>query len=286
MQNDIKSALVLEGGAMRGLFTAGVLDVLMDHSISFSNAVGVSAGAVFGSNYKSGQKGRTIRYNLKYRNDWRYCSLRSLLLTGNLFGADFCYRELPENLDPFDSTAFSMNPMAFDVVATDVRNGLPVYHRLEHGDADDLLWMRASASMPIVSAPVNINGQYYLDGGIADPIPYQYAKSLGCMKIAVILTQPREYTKESHSSSVYRILYHGKNRGIADAMERRDSVYNKTRELLFRDEEDSLVFIIAPDRPLDVKRTEKNRLKMQKCYDEGRMIGDRILPDLIKFLNS
>lgn len=285
MKGNNESALILEGGAMRGLFTAGVLDVFMENNIAFSHAVGVSAGAVFGSNLKSGQKGRCIRYNLRFCKDWRYCSIRSLIRTGDLYGADFCYRELPESLDPFDSAAFERNPMTFDFTVTDAETGKPFYYRAGKGGEEDLLWMRASASMPLLSTPVEINGRRYLDGGIADPIPYQYIKDKGFAKKVVILTQPRSYIKSS-SSSIYGLFFHGKTRGIADAMERRAELYNSTRELIFRDEAQGDVFVIAPDKPLDVKRTEKDRKKLQKCYDDGVSAASALLPALINYLNS
>ena len=146
--------LVMEGGAMRGLFTAGVIDVFMENHIEFSAAVGVSAGAAFGCNLKSRQAGRALRYNKRFCRDKRYCSLHSLLKTGDLYGADFCYREIPEELDIFDKEAYEQNPMAFYVVATDVYTGKPVYKRLDKVDENCYLWMRASASMPMVSKAV------------------------------------------------------------------------------------------------------------------------------------
>ena len=150
MKSSIKTGLVLEGGAMRGLFTAGVLDVFMENGISFDGVVGVSAGAVFGCNLKSGQIGRVLRYNKKYCRNWRYCSWRSLFLTGDMFGADFCYRKLPEELDVFDKDAFNANPMDFYLVCTDLVSGVAVYLRCDKADGDCMEWMRASASMPLV----------------------------------------------------------------------------------------------------------------------------------------
>lgn len=163
--------LVMEGGAMRGLFTAGVIDVFLENDITFSAAVGVSAGAAFGCNFKSRQNGRVLRYNKRFCNDKRYCSFESLVKTGDLYGADFCYREIPEVLDPFDNDAFEQNPMAFYVVATNVYTGEPVYKRLDKVDGDCYEWMRASASMPMVSRPVKVGGYTLLDGGMSDSIP-------------------------------------------------------------------------------------------------------------------
>ena len=163
--------LVLEGGALRGLFTAGVLDVFMSNGIAFDGAIGVSAGACFGCNFKSGQIGRVIRYNRRFAKDPRYCSWSSLIRTGDLFNADFCYRELPMALDVFDAAAYAANPMAFYVVVTDCATGKPVYRRLDTADREAFEWIRASASMPLVSRPVRIGAGEYLDGGLSDGIP-------------------------------------------------------------------------------------------------------------------
>lgn len=170
----MKTGMVLEGGAMRGLYTAGVLDVLMENGIYTDGAVGVSAGAAFGCNYKSRQIGRSLRYNCKYCRDPRYISLLSLIRTGDLYNAQFCYYEIPEKLDPFDTAAFAASPMEFYVVATDVTTGKPAYHLCRDGGRDDIEWMRASASMPLVSRVVEIGGGLYLDGGISDSIPLEW----------------------------------------------------------------------------------------------------------------
>ena len=156
---------------MRGMFTAGVLDVMMENGITFDGIIGVSAGAVFGCNYKSGQIGRTIRYNMKYCGDKRYCSFHSLITTGDLFGADFCYNRIPNELDKFDEPTYKQNPTEFYVTATDIVTGKAVYQRCDNADQYDLKWYRASASMPILSQISEIDGRKLLDGGISDPIP-------------------------------------------------------------------------------------------------------------------
>ena len=198
----MKYGLVLEGGAMRGLFTAGVLDVFLENGIAFDGIIGVSAGAAFGCNLKSGQAGRVLRYNKQYCRDWRYCSWRSLFLTGDMFGADFCYRKLPEELDPFDKASFEANPTEFFLVCTDVISGKPVYHRCEKADRNCMEWMRASASMPLVSSLVNIDGAFYLDGAITDSIPLDFMERQGYHKNIVILTQPEGYVKKAAPCAV------------------------------------------------------------------------------------
>ena len=147
----MKTGLVLEGGALRGLFSAGVIDVMMENGVKFDGLVGVSAGAAFGCNYKSRQAGRAIRYNTRFANDWRYCSWRSWLTTGDLFGGEFCYHVMPEELDIFDTAAFDSNPMEYYAVCTDVETGEPVYQKLMKCAYDTYEYIRASASMPLVS---------------------------------------------------------------------------------------------------------------------------------------
>ena len=172
-----KTGLVLEGGAMRGMFTAGVLDVMMENGIRFDGAMGVSAGAVFGCNFKSGQIGRSLRYNMRFCDDPRYCSFESLIRTGNLYGVDFCYDEIPNKLDPFDAQAYRENPMPFYAVCTNVETGKAIHKRLDRGDSRDMQYFRASASMPIVSQIVEADGYKLLDGGITDSIPLLRAAS-------------------------------------------------------------------------------------------------------------
>ena len=190
-----KKGLILEGGAMRGLFTAGVMDVLMENGVEFDGIIGVSAGAAFGCNYKSGQIGRALRYNIKYCRDKRYCGINSLLKSGNLYNTDFCYGEVPLSLDKFDFDAYLKNPAEFYVVCTDVESGRPVYHKYTGAEDSGFDWIRASASMPLVSQIVNIDGKKLLDGGISDSIPVKYFESIGYNKNVAVLTQTKEYRK-------------------------------------------------------------------------------------------
>lgn len=191
----MKKGLVLEGGAMRGLFTAGILDVLMEHEIWPDGVIGVSAGAAFGCNMKSKQPGRALRYNKNLVNDWRYSSLRSLLTTGDYFGGDYAYHYVPRHIDYFDIDTFSKNPMEFWVVCTNVDTGKAEYKRLTEVDYDSLEYIRASASMPIAARIVTVDGKKMLDGGIADSIPLRFFQQQGYEKNLVILTQPAGYVK-------------------------------------------------------------------------------------------
>ena len=194
----MKTGFILDGGAMRGMYTAGVLDVMMENNIWVDGAVGVSAGAVFGCNYKSKQIGRTIRYNKKYGRDPRYAGFHSLLKTGDYFGTEFCYHEIPEKLDPFDTETFEKNPVEFYVVGTDVTTGKAVYHKCTNGKDKDLEWFRASASMPLLSNIVEVDGYRLLDGGIADSIPIEWFRSIGYERNIVILTRDKTYRKKKN----------------------------------------------------------------------------------------
>lgn len=230
----MKTGLVLEGGALRGLFSAGVMDVMMEAGITFDGAVGVSAGAAFGCNYKSRQAGRAIRYNKAFAKDWRYCSLRSLLLTGDLFGAEYAYHYIPEYIDRFDKAAFEANPMEFHVVCTDVETGRAVYKRLDTVDYACYEWIRASASMPLASRVVQLEGHRLLDGGVADSIPLAYFERQGYDRNVVILTQPEGYVK--HQNRLLPLMKVALRRypRFLRAMEERPDMYNAELEHVAR----------------------------------------------------
>ena len=227
MSENIKKGLVLEGGAMRGMFTTGILDVFMENDISFDGVIGVSAGATFGCNFKSRQIGRALRYNKRFGKDWRYCSIRSLIFTGDMYGADFCYNILPNQLDKMDFETYKKNPLEFYCVASDCVTGMPVYKKLETCDEHDLLWMRASASMPLVSKVVNVDGYSLLDGGMTDSIPLSYFESIGYNRNVVILTQPRDYKKGPASLMPLVSLALHKYPKIVEAMRNRSEVYRR-----------------------------------------------------------
>lgn len=269
---------------MRGLFTAGVLDVLMENGITADGAIGVSAGAVFGCNLKSRQIGRALRYNLRFCNDKRYCSLRSLLTTGNLFNADFCYRVVPEQLDLFDTKAYAENPMEFYIVATDVADGHAVYHKCERIEGDAYEWFRASASMPLVSRPVKIAGRKYLDGGIADSIPLDFFEAVGYEKNLVILTQPQGYIKRPNRILPLMRPLLLKYPKIYEAMKRRHRVYNRTLRYIEKRERDGAVLRICPEAPLEISRTERDPQKLRAVYEQGRAAAEARLEEIRAFL--
>ena len=272
--NDMKIGLVLEGGGMRGLFTAGVLDVLMERGVKFGGVIGVSAGACFGCNYKSGQIGRVIRYNKRFARDPRYCSWRALVTTGDLFGADFCYRELPMELDVFDAAAFEANPMEFHVVVTDCATGKPVYKRLDRADESAFRWIQASASMPLVSRPVAIDGREYLDGGLSDGIPLRYFESLGYERNIVVTTRPHGYRKFQKRRMCLLKPFLRRHPAIYRALRTRHVWYNQTLEYIDARVAAGKALLIAPETPLEISRVCHDPDMMQRVYDAGRKAGD------------
>ena len=266
----MKTALIMEGGAMRGMFTCGVIDVLMERDITFEAAAGISAGAVFGCNYKSCQIGRGIRYNKRYGRDPRYCSVRSLLTTGDLYGADFCYRELPDELDVFDREAFRDNPMDFYIGATDMTTGEAVFHKCTDGREKDMLWMRASASMPLVSRPVKVDGYTLLDGGVAEAVPYRYMENIGYDRNVMILTQPKGYRKKKSKASFAFPLLFLKYPAFAVAMQTRYDRYNRMMEEIDRLEESGRALVIRPPESLGISHTESDPTQLERVYQIGR----------------
>ena len=282
----MKTALIMEGGAMRGLFTCGVLDVFLENDVYFDAAAGISAGAVFGCNYKSRQHGRPLRYNKRYCRDARYCSFRSLLKTGDLYGADFCYRELPDVLDPFDRKAFRENPMDFYLGATDIERGEIVYHRCEDGGALDMDWMRASASMPAVSRPVEIGGRLYLDGGMVEAVPYRYMLELGYDRNVLILTQPKGYRKKRTEAMPLMRLALRKYPKAIETMALRHEQYNRLMDEIDRDEKTGKILALRPSLPLGISRTEKDPEELERVYQLGRLEGLRRLEEIRAFLRE
>ena len=286
MSETVKTGLVLEGGAMRGLFTAGVIDVMMEHGLEFEGMIGVSAGSNFGCNYKSCQPGRVLRYNLKYAPDPRYMGLRSLLTTGNLVNAEFAYGTVPLQLDIFDTKRFEENPMEFYLVTTDVATAQPVYYRMDRVDHDSLEWLRASASMPAVTRPVRVDdGRLMLDGGISDSIPLAYFRSIGYKRNVVVLTQPRDYFKKPAPAWLWRLLL-PRHRAIANAMARRHEMYNAQLRLVGEGERAADTFVIAPESVLPIGRVSTDRARMTKVYEIGRREAVKAMPALMKFLTN
>jgi len=283
----MKYGLVMEGGAMRGLFTAGVTDVLMENGFTFDSSVGVSAGACFGCNYKSGQHGRAIRYNLRFRNEKRYCSWSSLIHTGDMFGAEFCYHTIPEKLDLFDNATYESNPMSFFVVGTDINTGRAVYHNCRTAGGDDLEWIRASASMPLVSRIVKIGGREFLDGGISDSIPLRFMESTGCDRNIVILTQPRGYIKtQSRTLGLVKLRYGRKYPQLVRAFEERPRMYNDELRYIASAEKAGRALVIAPPEKLPIGHVEHDMDKLLEVYRIGRNAARARLAEIRAFLGQ
>ena len=281
----MKRGLVLEGGALRGLFSAGVIDVMMENGIDYDGVIGVSAGSNFGCNYKSRQPGRVIRYNVRFANDPRYMGLRSLITTGNLVGAEFAYHYMPLQLDVFDIATFESDPMEFYLVCTDCLTGEPVYYRMDKVNYDSLEWLRASASMPLVTRPVKVGGRVLLDGGISDSIPLKHFQSMGFDRNVVVLTRPRSYRKEPTKLWPYRLLMR-RYPAITQAMARRHEMYNSQLDYVEREEQAGRIFVIAPEQDLPIGRVEMNVEKMNAVYNIGRETATALLPRLKEFLQG
>ncbi|MDW0616804.1 patatin family protein [Mannheimia haemolytica] len=263
----MKVGLVLEGGGLRGIFTAGVLDVFLDEHIHIDGAICVSAGALFGVNLPSKQKGRALRYNKKYAKDKRYMGLHSLLTTGNIVNRDFAYYELPSKLDPFDQQAFEDSGMDFWVTVTNVETGEPEYIKIDNV-FEQMEAFRATSSMPIVSKIVEIEGKKYLDGGVSDSIPVQKFIEMGYDKIIVVLTRPLEYRKKPSSMWLFKRFYK-KYPKLVQRWENRYAEYNQAVEQIIQLNEKQQIFVIRPSRTVKISRLETDVNKIQAMYDLG-----------------
>ncbi|MCR5770683.1 MAG: patatin family protein [Butyrivibrio sp.] len=282
----MKKGLILEGGAMRGLFTAGVIDVMMKEGIDFDGAVGVSAGAAFGCNIKSRQIGRVIRYSTKYCKDWRFSSWKSLFKTGDLYGAEFCYKTIPYELDPMDFETFDKNPMEFYGVCTNVETGKPYYHRFSNGMGKDMQYFIASASMPIVSRTVEVDGHKLLDGGVADSIPIKFWEHKGYNRNVVVLTQPLEYEKKPNKMLPLIKLKYKDYPDFVEAVRVRHIHYNKTTEYIRHKELKGELFVIRPPRPLEIGGMEHNPDELRRVYEIGIHTMEENVEALKKYLKG
>ena len=266
----MKTGIVVEGGGMRGIYGAGVLDVLLENDIKADGLIGVSAGAIHGCSFVSGQKGRSIRYNLKYSRDPRYMSMRSLIRTGDMFGIDFCYRELPETLDPFDNETFESSSTEYYVTCTDVETGQPVYHRCPSLRGDRIDWVRASASMPLASRIVELDGKKLMDGGVADSIPVMAFRKMRFKKDLVILTRPEGYRKKQNPMlPLIRRAYREYPEFVETAASRH-LVYNRELDEISRLEREGEILVIRPSRRIKISRTERRPERIEQMYRLGR----------------
>ena len=261
------TGLVLEGGGVRGIYTAGVLDVFMDNGVAFDGVMGVSAGAIHACSYLSGQRGRSIRYYRKYVSDPRFMSLRSWVKTGDIVGAEFCYHTLPDELDVYDHDAFLANPTPYWAVCTDVEAGTPEYVRLTDMRGQ-IEYLRASASLPYFSRIVALDGHKYLDGGCADSIPVEAMQHMGYARNVVVLTRDASYRRRPEMTALAKLVYR-KYPAFVRLLEKRHEMYNVQLERVERLAEAGSVFVIRPAEPLEIGRLENDPEKVQRVYDQG-----------------
>ncbi|WP_338970626.1 patatin family protein [Fusobacterium vincentii] len=281
----MKVGLVLEGGGMRALFTAGVLDALLDiKELDIDGIVGVSAGALFGVNYVSGQKERAIRYNKKYARDKRYMGFYSWITTGNAVNEEFAFYEIPFKLDVFDQEKFKQSKIDFYVVMTNVESGKPEYVLIKDV-FKQMEYLRATSALPFASKIIEINGKKYLDGGISDSIPIDYCEDLGYDKIILVLTRPKNTHKEDKLNFLYKLVY----RKYPNLVERLINM-GKDYEVVLKKIEDlenkNKIFVIRPPKVLKIGRLEKNEDKIQNVYDIGLNTGIKEKENLLKYLNK
>ena len=261
-----RTTLILEGGAMRGLYSAGILDVFMKNNINIDVVYGVSAGALFGLNYKSRQIGRALRYNLKYAHEKNYMGLYSLITTGNIMNKDFCFKKLVYELDKLDFETYKNNPIDFYAVVTNLQTGKPEYIKIEDAKKD-MEYFRASGSMPFVSKPVEIEGNLYLDGAMSDAVPFKKVLETNCEKIIVILTRPLGYRKKK-SYLPYKLFYK-KFPNLIETAKSYYKEYNETMDLIEEYESQNKIIVLRPSKLIKVKRVEKDKNKLQMIYDLG-----------------
>lgn len=282
----MKKGLVLEGGAMRGLFSAGVIDILMENNLLPDGVIGVSAGAAFGCNIKSKQPGRVIRYNKKLAHDWRYASFRSLLTTGDYFGGEYAYHYMPRKLDYFDVETFNNNPMEFWAVCTNVGTGKAVYKRLMEVDDACLEYIRASASMPIAARIVTVEGKKLLDGGIADSIPLRFFQEQGYNRNLVVLTQPANYVKKPNKLMPLMRLWLRHHPRIIRALEQRHIMYNNQLEYVRQEEKKPNTLVLRPETVLTIGHLSHNPDDMQATYEHGRKVATKHLEEIKAFFSE
>lgn len=280
-----QAGLVLEGGGMRGVYTAGVLDAFLEQDIEFSKIYGVSAGSCHACSYMSRQPGRAYRVAVDYLDDPNYCGARTFLRTGNVFGVYMLYSQIPNVLDPFDYEAFKKYPGSLYAVITDVDTGEPVYVRVK--DLKKQMWaIRASSSLPLVSKSLKVNGHTYLDGGVADSIPIGRSMEDGNKKNVVVLTREEGYQKEPNRSMRLLKMRYPHSKAFVRKMANRHIRYNDTLAFLEEEEKAGRVFLIRPKEKVTVGRIEKNREKLEALYRTGLEDGRNCMAAMKEYLKK
>ena len=282
----MSNGLVVEGGGMRGIFAAGVLDRFLEKGIRFDNVIGVSMGACIACNYATGQKGRAYATTTDYIGNPNYCSFTSLRKTGDLFNVEFIYHKIPEELYPIDNEAFKKSGIRFQAVVTNAVTGKAEYPEI-HDMYDDIEYVRASSSLPMLARMVPIRGGVYMDGGIADSIPLAQSIRQGNEKTVVVLTRPRDYEKNPVQPlmPILKARYR-RYPALVEAIHRRNREYNKTLAYVKEQEALGKAFVIAPMGPLNIGRAEMDRDKMKKAYEEGYFVAEGLEQKLLEYLNE
>lgn len=279
----MKTGLVLEGGAKRGIYTAGVLDVLLENNILTDGVIGVSAGAIHGCSYVALQKGRSIRYNMKYGNDYRFMSFKSWLKTGSVVDTQFCYHELPEKLDPFDNETFQKSGIQFYVTCSNLDSGKAEYILCRDMFAE-IDYLRASASLPLVSRIVEVDSKKLLDGGITDSIPLKAFESMGYEKNIVILTRPKGYRKKPNPLAWLSALVYRKYPRFVEAIYKRHNMYNDELDYVAQREKAGQALVLRPSRFIKVAKMEQDLNRVKEMYELGRHDAMTQLDKIKKFL--
>lgn len=278
----MKTLLILEGGGLRAIYTSGVLDCFLKNNIKVDAVIGVSAGALFGINYLSKQQGRVIRYTLENANNKDYMGISSWIKTGNIMNKDFCFNKLIYETDPFDFKTFNKSKIEFYVTVTNVETGKAEYKRINDIE-EDMEYLRASGSMPIVSKIVKVNGKKYLDGGISDSVPIKWGLKNGYKRIIIVETRPKTYRKKKSKLLPYKILYKDYPR-LVKTVKERYNIYNKTKTYIEALEEENRVFVIRPTEYIKIKRIENNKDKIQEMYRLGLKDANERLKELKKYM--
>lgn len=280
-----QAGLVMEGGGMKGIYSSGVLDFFLDKKVEFSSCYGVSAAACSLCSFLSKQRGRAYRINVDYLDDKNYCSVYSLLKTGDLFNVDMCYRQIPDELNPYDHETFEKYKGNFYSVVTNIESGCPEYISIKDL-RKDIVAIRASASLPLVSRNVEIGGKLYLDGGISDAIPLRRAMQDGNQKNVVIMTKEIGYRRKPASMTSLVKLRYQKYPKVYELMKNRHNSYNETLDFIEEQVKEGTAFLIRPKTKSNVGRIEKNREKLDTLYEQGYKDAGACYEDLLRFLEG
>ncbi len=280
-----RTGLVVEGGGLRGIYAAGVLDVMYERGLKYDGIAGVSAGAIHATSYMAKQPGRGVRFYLTYSNDPHFMGLRSWLLTGNFINEKFCYVDLPTRLAPFDYDSYeaSAQNTSFYITCSDVETGKPYYHLSKSLRGKEMDALRASASLPVISKMVEFEGHKLLDGGAMDSIPVEFLRQQGYRRTVVVLTQMAGYIKKPEKMTLVKMIYK-RYPDFVHAMEMRHERYNETLRQVEELEKSGEVFVFRPSRKVNIKRLERNAATILEMYELGRHDANERLADLREFL--